>query len=219
MTVVRSHSNSQSLRTLALTALLGLSVTGCDEPQPGPERGATLYVYCAQCHGEDGSGNETFKAPAIAGMPQWYVESQLIKFRDGARGDHPGDAEGLRMRPMARTLASPEELTDVAGHVASMPVVNPAPTVEGGDAAKGKELYATCVQCHGDRGQGVEQQKGPPLTMTSDWYLVAQLGKFKNGVRGADPEDATGLQMRPLAISIANEQAMKDLVAHIMSLR
>lgn len=203
---------------LLLTLITGLSsLWGCGGPSQGPERGEYLFGYCSQCHGLDGSGIREFRAPAIAGLPDWYLESQLMKFRTGARGDHPDDVEGLRMRPMSRTLASEADVKLVAQYVAGMPVNRPARTVRG-DVAKGSELYQPCVACHGARGEGMKAQKSPPLRDSSDWYLLAQLKKFKTGIRGTDPLDETGAQMRPLVDTLIDENAMKDVVSHIMTL-
>jgi cytochrome c553 len=119
---------------------------------------------------------------------------------------------------MALQLVKDEDLQAVAAYVASMPVVKPEPTLEGGDAARGSELFKVCATCHGVDGKGNEQLFGPPLNHASDWYLFAQLEKFRSGVRGADPRDAQGALMRPMAMSLPDEQAMKDAIAHIMTL-
>ena len=58
----------------------------------------------------------------------------------------------------------------------------------------------------------------PSLLGQHDWYHVAQLNKFKDGIRGANPQDITGSQMRPMAMTLVNEQAVKDVVAYIQSL-
>ena len=47
---------------------------------------------------------------------------------------------------------------------------------------------------------------------------MSQIKKFKSGVRGAHPKDVTGAQMRPMAMTLADEQAMKNVVAHIATL-
>ena len=39
------------------------------------------------------------------------------------------------------------------------------------DAAKGQALYATCIQCHGEKGEGNPAQKGPKLSGQHDWYV------------------------------------------------
>jgi cytochrome c oxidase subunit 2 len=182
------------------------------------ERGEQLFQLCSQCHGVDGGGNQIALAPSIAGLDLWYVQRQLEKFRSGIRGAHPGDISGLRMHPMALQLVKDEDPEAVAAYVASMPVVKPEPTLEGGDAARGSELFKVCATCHGADGKGNEQLFGPPLNHASDWYLFAQLEKFRSGVRGADPRDQQGALMRPMAISLPDEQAMKDAIAHIMTL-
>ena len=61
--------------------------------------------------------------------------------------------------------------------------------------------------------------KAPPLNHASDWYLLAQLKKFKDGIRGSSGMDIEGAQMMPMANTLKDEQAMKDVVAHIATLR
>lgn len=180
--------------------------------------GKDLYNnQCAPCHGVDGAGVAVANAPTIAGLPQWYVQNQLEGFRDGLRGMHYDDVQGMRMRPMALTLA-PDEVAPVVAHVASLPPVPPATSLVGGDATKGAAFYATCQACHGADGKGNETLGAPPLTATNDWYLLNQLHNFKSGVRGANPKDTRGATMRPMAAVLPDEQAMKDVLAHVATL-
>lgn len=182
-------------------------------------RGAELFVLCTQCHGPDGGGMEMALAPAIAGLDQWYVEAQLNVFRSGARGLHPEDIGGMRMYPMSRWLRSEEDVKAVSAYVASLPKTNPEPVLEGGDAAKGQQLYATCLACHGDKGQGNQTVASPPLAGTSDWYILSTLQKYKAGIRGANPANPKSMQMGSLVGALLpNEQAMRDVVAHISTL-
>ena len=48
--------------------------------------------------------------------------------------------------------------------------------------------------------------------------MLAQLKKFKEGIRGAHPKDITGMQMRPMAMILPDEQAMKDVIAYIQTI-
>lgn len=201
-----------------LTALPLLGLAACDVGH-GESLGKMRYANCAPCHGEDGRGNQAVGAPAIAGLPLWYVEAQLRKFRDGSRGAHPDDIDGLKMRPMARTLLSDEEVKVVAERVAKLPPLSPAATIKDGDPSRGKAMFATCVACHGEKAVGMQDKGAPDLHRTGDWYLLAQLKKFKSGVRGSAPTDATGQQMRPMAMTLPNEQAMKDVIAYIRTLQ
>jgi cytochrome c553 len=218
----RSETDMHQTTTRRLLALLGASVAaglfaGCIKPDQAvaPLPGKELYAACATCHGAHGEGNAALAAPAIAGLPAWYVESQLVKFRTGVRGAHPDDIEGLRMRPMSRQMKDEGEVKRVADYVASLAPAKPERTILDGDASAGAATYATCLACHGPTGLGNEALKAPPIAGQSDWYLLAQLKKFKDGVRGANPKDTTGGQMRPMAMTLADEKAMKNVVAHI----
>lgn len=179
------------------------------------ERGEALFALCTQCHGANGEGNSTYLAPDIAGMPQWYAETQIRKFRDGLRGTHFDDIAGMRMRPMALSLRTDEDVTNVAAYVASLPPHDPAAELAGGDAAKGAQYYATCAACHGQNAEGNQQMNAPPLRDASDWYLKTQLSNFKAGVRGANPADGLGAQMRGMSYTLPDDQAILDVIAYI----
>jgi cytochrome c oxidase subunit 2 len=205
-------------RAVILTAV-SLSLSCCqDAPEEGLDRGRVLFATCAPCHGDEGEGNQEYGAPAIAGLDAWYLETQLEHFRQGVRGAHPDDAAGLRMRPMVQTLRSEADRRSVAAYVASLPAEGPAPSLEGASAERGQAIYATCAECHGPEGRGDRERGAPDLTHASDWYLLTQLGNFKAGIRGADPRDSTGATMRPMAMALADEQAMRDVLAYIATL-
>jgi cytochrome c oxidase subunit 2 len=193
---------------------------GCSTaPAVSPERGPQLFAdYCAPCHGDAAAGDHDIGAPAIAGMPDWYLLEQLHKYRDGRRGAHQADAEGLRMRPMSRTLATEDDVNVVAAYVASMPPTRPAATVAAGDAAAGAKHYATCAACHGADGAGNAQLHAPPLTIQQDWYVARQLAKFKTGIRGVHPNDVYGKQMAPMAATLTDDKAVADVITHIHTL-
>jgi cytochrome c oxidase subunit 2 len=59
---------------------------------------------------------------------------------------------------------------------------------------------------------------GPALTNASDWYLFSSLQKFKAGIRGSDAADQTGAIMRAMSSTLADEQAMRDVIAYIATL-
>lgn len=198
-------------------ALASLATVGCIRPDGAAKTlpGNELFAACVSCHGDQGHGNATIAAPNIAGLPAWYVEAQLVKYRSGIRGAHPEDLEGLRMRPMSRQLMNEAEVKAVSAYVATLPAMKATASLEKADAAAGAGSYATCLACHGDKGQGNEALKAPPLAGQYDWYLVSQLKKFKAGIRGTNPLDVTGGQMRPMSMTLADDQAIKNVVAHI----
>ena len=199
---------------MAVMALTACHPEGAKKTLPGQE----LFAACKSCHGVDGYGKENIAAPSIAGLPVWYVEAQLVKFRTGVRGAHPDDLEGLRMRPMSQQMMDEGEVKAVSAYVASMAPMKQPSTLKGGDATAGAGNYAVCTACHGPEGKGNEQLHAPPIAGQHDWYLVSQLKKFKAGIRGTNPKDITGGQMRPMSMTLADEQAMKNVVAHISTL-
>jgi cytochrome c oxidase subunit 2 len=181
-------------------------------------RGKELFALCSQCHGTNAGGMTLSLAPSIAGMGSWYVQAQLNKFRDGQRASNFDDITGMRMRGMARWLKTDDDVKAAAAYVSSLPQVKPAPTLKGGDATRGAALYATCSGCHGANAEGVEAVGGPALNHNSDWYLYTSLKNFKQGIRGSDPRDATGAAMRGMSMLLADDQAIKDVIAYIITL-
>jgi cytochrome c oxidase subunit 2 len=199
---------------------LVLLVAGTGAPVAAQDAaaGQAAYATCAACHGANGEGMEALNAPAVAGQEQWYIERQLRNFKTGVRGAHADDMFGAQMAPMAQTLATDADIANMAAYMASL---TPAPVTDnqGGDATAGAAAFAVCAACHGPDGKGMEALNAPNLTLQQDWYVVRQLQNFKHGVRGAHPEDMFGAQMAPMAITLADEAAMKNLAAYIATLR
>jgi len=204
-------------RKLVVLAAL-VAALGCTARADQKERGAQLFQLCAQCHGPNGGGSELAKAPDIAGLPEWYLVAQLRAFRSGIRGLHPDDAAGLRMYPMAQYLKDDADVSAVAGYVARLPLIAAEPVVMGGDAQRGAALYTPCTACHGADGGGNQALNAPPLRGKSDWYLLVSLQKFKAGVRGGKADNPNAALMRGMAQILADEQAMKDVIAYIGTL-
>jgi len=203
----------------ALLVISGLSLSGCRlGTTDAATRGKEVFENCVPCHGADGSGNATVGAPNIAGMKAWYVEEQLDKFRAGVRGMHFSDVEGMRMRPIALSLTSEDDVKDVAHYVETLTPVPHAPSLPG-DPKAGAALFATCSACHGDNGAGNQDLKAPRIAGTDDWYLATELRKFRSGVRGASPKDMEGRLMRPMALGLADEDAIRNVVAYVETLK
>jgi cytochrome c oxidase subunit 2 len=197
----------------------GFNLSGCGwGTTDAATRGKEVFQTCVPCHSTDGSGNASVGAPNIAGMKEWYVEEELVKFRSGIRGMQFTDMEGMRMRPMALSLYSEDDVKAVAHYVESMPPVRHAATLPG-DPKAGEAIFATCAACHGDNGAGNEDLKAPRIAGLDDWYLATELRKYRNSVRGASPKDAEGRLMRPMARGLADEDAIRNVVAYIGTLK
>jgi cytochrome c553 len=211
---------TKSCRSLLPGLLLLAAACDYKVPEKLPTAsGEEMFQLCSQCHGMAGEGHREYNAPSIAGLPQWYIERQLKKFKSGVRGTHPSDVAGMMMRPMTRTFHNDGDLEEVAVYVSRLNRPVARHELSGGNADHGKQLYAVCSACHLPDGAGQQQLNAPPLKNASDWYLLAQLEKFRAGMRGATTADVEGAAMRPQAVALADDQAMKDVVAYIATLK
>jgi cytochrome c oxidase subunit 2 len=87
-----------------------------------------------------------------------------------------------------------------------------------GDKTAGQALYATCSACHGAQGEGNRELNAPKLAGQAGWYLVRQLQNFRHEVRGVDKSDTYGQQMIPMAKTLTDDAAIRNVVAYIGSL-
>lgn len=221
---------------LLLTAFV-FGLIGCaNEPQkPAPgttaekaetaetsgnaDKGKSLYMTCATCHGQNGEGMKTLNAPALAGQEAYYLRQQLDNFRTNKRGTHPKDPFGAQMVPFAKTLSS-ETIGDVIAYIQTMPEPTLEHTVEGGDVAKGEAYYnMICGACHGSGAKGIESLNSPRLTGLQDWYIERQLHNFQDSIRGVHPDDKFGAQMQAIAVDIQDDETIADLIAYFNSLQ
>jgi cytochrome c553 len=205
-------------RRRTLSSILALALAGCGAPDDAMSRGAELFETCQPCHGDAGVGNPSIEAPAIAGLPQWYIEAQLASFQNGWRGRHAEDLPGLRMRPMAVTLNHDGDIPAVAEYVSSLEAPFPPSTLHGNAGVGAAQYEQVCSTCHGPDGRGNELLRSPPIVQLHDWYLVQELENFRSGARGAHPADTWGLTMRGQVI-VMTDQAMEDVIAYVQTLR
>jgi cytochrome c553 len=196
------------------------------------DSGKAGYMTCMACHGAQGEGNEALNAPKIAGLQDWYVARQLKSFRKGIRGSHQKDLYGMQMRPMAMSL-NDEAINNLASYVSTFSagvsnvstegteteIVASTAGIVSGSAKDGKLLYAVCVSCHGADGAGNKALNAPRISGQQEWYVARQIANFKTGVRGSHAEDIYGQQMRPMAMILANEQAVADVSAYLNTLK
>ena len=147
---------SHKFLRFVLFLLVGIGGISCSEP-PSPEELAAaeqvgapgIYAQvCAACHGAAGEGKEELFSPSITGLPVWYVEEQLQKFRGEQRGIHPEDVPGQQMRAISLTLTD-EQIAEATAAVAAMPIIRTQPTTEPFDLEKARYRYANeCMECH-----------------------------------------------------------------------
>jgi cytochrome c oxidase subunit 2 len=84
------------------------------------DRGKTLYQSCVACHGAEGQGNPALQGPALTGLNDWYVVTQLQNYKAGVRGSHPDDTYGQQMQSATALLSDQQAMQDVARYIGTM---------------------------------------------------------------------------------------------------
>ena len=148
------------------------------------------------------------------------IKSELAGHFDGGLPAGGGcsqpspDVYGPLMRAIALTLADGQAVADLAAYITTLSPP-PAPATMEGDAAAGQAGYATCIACHGEKGDGVPEVNSPGLAGQHDWYTVRQLQNYISGVRGADPANVFDTQMRSMAMVLPTPKALNDVAAYL----
>jgi cytochrome c oxidase subunit 2 len=82
--------------------------------------GKDLYTStCSACHGQNGAGVESTKAPRLQNMSDWYLLTQLNHFKNGVRGTAPKDLYGQQMSSVASFLTQ-EQMNDLVSYIGTL---------------------------------------------------------------------------------------------------
>lgn len=101
---------TRKLTAAVLFALL--LAAGAAQAGGDPARGQELSVDCADCHGEDGLGDED--NPPVAGLDEAYAVEQMQAFKSGARPDEQ-DAMVMYVEDL-----SDQDMADLAAYYATL---------------------------------------------------------------------------------------------------
>jgi cytochrome c oxidase subunit 2 len=85
-------------------------------------------------------------------------------------------------------------------------------------AQDGQALFATCTACHGADAAGNPALGAPALAGQDAQYLERQLTNFRSGLRGTDPRDTYGQQMRAAAAVLTGAAAVTAVSAYLSKL-
>jgi cytochrome c oxidase subunit 2 len=85
-------------------------------------------------------------------------------------------------------------------------------------AADGENLFAPCVACHGNKGEGNAALNAPAIAGQDAVYIERQLRNFRNRRRGADKSDALAAQMQAAATALTDDAAVAKVASYVASL-
>ena len=229
----------RSVLAFTLIGFCGIALAQVTFEQPNEQvSGERLFDTCIFCHGESAEGNDRRDGPALAGLPAWYIELQMQNFRDGIRGMHPDDVPGLVMHLTRGLMRDDAHIARVAEYISGLepgipmaaagigdrpylwdsPYAGLDPAIVA-DADAGQQTYNTvCLICHGPDGSGNEVLGAADIRYLSEIYMARQLMYFRDGVRGAHPQDFRGAQMAVMARLLTTDQAIADVIAYVQTL-
>jgi cytochrome c oxidase subunit 2 len=111
-----------------------------------------------------------------------------------------------------------EEQADFDAWLSNQPTFADTLARPAGNAAAGAATFGVCAACHGQQGEGNLALNAPKLAGLDSWYIRRQIANYQAGVRGADPRDVFGVQMAPMSRTLANAEAVENVIAHIATL-
>lgn len=168
-----------------------MATAGVAQAAGDPEQGLVKSALCAGCHGETGQAIAP-NFPNLASQKAGYLIKQVEDFQKNHRYNDT-------MSPMALSVASKEDLYDIAAFFSSQKKMTAM--IPGSDSKKikkGKQIFEKgnmknglygCVNCHGAKGRGKSANNHifPIIGGQNKDYLVQQLNDFKGGARKNDP--------------------------------
>jgi cytochrome c553 len=176
--------------------------------KPNIENGKKLFRNCALCHSPEGWGNPSGRFPQIAGQHQKVIIKQLADIRAKNR-DNP------TMYPFARStyLKGPQAMADIAAYVSRLPMVPNNAVGSGLNLAQGKKIFNdNCTKCHGDNGEGHNEDFYPRIQGQHYLYILRQMQWIQSGKRrNADKKMAKQIA----ELSEADLAAVADYVSRI----
>ena len=147
-------------------------------------RGEAAFEPCQGCHRKDGSGRVSGAYPRLSGQHAKVLMKQIADIRSGRRSNP-------KMEPFIDDhVLTPFEIADIAVHLQALPISADNGKGPGTGLAKGKQLYdKDCADCHGAKGEGIENKFFPMVAAQHYRYLLREAQLIRDGDRrNANPD-------------------------------
>ncbi|RRS31692.1 MAG: hypothetical protein OI74_13495 [Gammaproteobacteria bacterium (ex Lamellibrachia satsuma)] len=145
---------------------------------PDIDNGREVYRICAVCHMPEGLGTEDGYYPQIAGQHSTVIIKQLADILARNR-----DTPTMFPFTILENL-QPQEFANVAAYLAGLPMTRDNGLGPGTDLEHGKRLYEeNCIDCHGENGEGTNNDYMPLIQGQHYNYLVRQFEWIRTGKR------------------------------------
>jgi len=174
--------------------------------------GQASYAVCSACHGQQGEGNpqlERTEARRSGGLVPWRSNCRISNSEYAAARR---DTFGKQMVAFAAMLAD-----DTRDRRTSLRTSTPCPSRirKGrcrGILRKARALRNLRVLPQAAAAKGVWSTNAPRLSPHERLVHETPASELQQGVRGSHPEDFMGAQMAAMAKSLADDQAINDVL-------
>lgn len=176
---------------------------------PDVANGLTIYRECAACHKPEGWGSTTGSVPQIAGQHSKVVIKQLADFRAANR-------DSVLMAPYAsvESIGDTQKVADVAAYISTLEISVDNGKGTGTDLELGERLYQeNCTQCHGETGEGSNDDLAPRIQAQHYKYLVRQFQWIRDGKRRNASKEMTALSQK---LSDTEMKAVLDYASRLL---
>ncbi|PON14495.1 hypothetical protein C2W62_28780 [Candidatus Entotheonella serta] len=191
-------------RCVVLFCLAVAGVGGEDRRASDSQNTSALtWRACQRCH----STREMQRGPLLEGLPAIYLKSQLLKFKTGVRGRNPQNRSEYLMGSMRDMIPESVALDRLVNYISTR---QPRPHIATlrGDTRRGKAVYQGCRHCH------TPNSDIPVLTQLEPWYVLDQLRKYKQGLRGGHADDRNGKLMQRILAPLSDSD-LKSVAIYI----
>ena len=201
-------TTARSAAALA-TALLALAAWAGTAQAAGPldDPAFPKVITCSACHGANGN-SKVDMMPIIAGLDPAYFKRQIENYATGKR-------PSPEMEPYAKEIQF-LGLDQIAAYFAAQKRLPTPIRAQAEAAARGKQIAAQCVICHGPEGRGDRAKLIPYLAGQPPGYLKNQMMLFREDKRS--PGDPSLKAIKELMKSLSDD-TMSDLAAYYSSVR
>ena len=181
-------------------------------------KGKEYSKSCVGCHGKNFTGLISERSPSLPQLSNWYMQGQLQKYKQNILGYKVEDSDGYSMSTLMKDYSN-QQIADMVSYIKTFQPRKQL-NILNGDLENGKiEYQLNCMACHQENGKGNKQLHAPNLVGLSDVYIVNQLIKYRDGIRGNGNGDKHGKVMQLFAKNLKNETVMKNIASYIISLQ
>jgi len=192
--------------------LTGLTALGAAMLMASFLASAGVPEVCASCHNDDGVTTDP-AVPTLAGNAAFFLEGQLILFKDELRpcaADYFSSREGVDIADHCAALTdlTEDDFADIAAHYEELPYKAFEQEFDAALAAAGETIHMDdCDTCHTEAGSEKWDEAGILAGQPIE-YMIDQLKHYKEGTR-----DLAEMQEAAAELSEDDMQALAHFYA------